>query len=135
MRADQLLVQQGHAPSRSAAARLIERGAVRWLSPTGWAVPRKAGEDLPVGCEIEVTDDAELRWVSRAGLKLEAALARTLTAVRRYSAVPIAIQLAHAGRKASSAVPWEGGQLIPPERGGWQTVAPSALPHAPCAWG
>jgi 2,4-dienoyl-CoA reductase-like NADH-dependent reductase (Old Yellow Enzyme family) len=59
----------------------------------------------------------------------EAALARTLTAVRRYSAMPIAIQLAHAGRKASSAVPWEGGQLIPPERGGWQTVAPSALPH------
>lgn len=77
MRADQLLVQQGHAPSRSAAARLIERGAVRWLSPTGWMLPRKAGEDLPEGCEIEVTDDAELRWVSRAGLKLEAALART----------------------------------------------------------
>src|SRR5574337_1006194 len=61
----------------------------------------------------------------------EAALGRTLTAVRRYSAMPTAIQLAHAGRKASSAVPWEGGQLIPPERGGWQTVAPSALPHAP----
>lgn len=61
----------------------------------------------------------------------EAALARTLTAVRRYSAMPIAIQLAHAGRKASSAVPWEGGQLIPPDQGGWQTVAPSALPHAP----
>jgi 23S rRNA (cytidine1920-2'-O)/16S rRNA (cytidine1409-2'-O)-methyltransferase len=74
MRADQLLVAQGLAPSRSAAQRLIERGAVRWLGPAGWAVPRKAGEDLPPGCEIEVTDDAELRWVSRGGLKLDGAL-------------------------------------------------------------
>jgi 23S rRNA (cytidine1920-2'-O)/16S rRNA (cytidine1409-2'-O)-methyltransferase len=74
MRADQLLVQQGIAPTRSAAQRLIERGAVRWLGPKGWAVPRKAGEDLPEGCEIEVTDDAELRFVSRGGLKLEGAL-------------------------------------------------------------
>jgi 23S rRNA (cytidine1920-2'-O)/16S rRNA (cytidine1409-2'-O)-methyltransferase len=76
MRADQLLVTQGHAPTRSAAVRLIDQGAVRWLGPRGWAVPRKAGEDLPDGCQIEVTDDAELRYVSRGGLKLEAALDR-----------------------------------------------------------
>ena len=75
MRADQLLVQQGLAPSRSAAQRLIEAGAVRWLASEGWVVPRKAGEDLPEGCEIEVTDDAELRFVSRGGLKLDGALA------------------------------------------------------------
>ena len=75
MRADQLILQRGLAPSRSAAQRLIEHGAVRWLSPKGWAVPKKAGEDLPEACEIEITDDAELRWVSRAGLKLDAALA------------------------------------------------------------
>ena len=74
MRADQLLVQRGLAPTRSAAQRLIERGAARWLGPAGWAVPRKAGEDLPDGCEIEITDDAELRFVSRGGLKLEGAL-------------------------------------------------------------
>jgi len=77
IRADQLLVQRGLAPSRSAAQRLIEHGGVRWLGPKGWAMPTKAGEDLPEGCKIEVTDDAELRWVSRAGLKLDAALART----------------------------------------------------------
>ena len=35
-------------------------------------MPSKAGEDLPDGCEIEITDDAELRWVSRGGLKLDA---------------------------------------------------------------
>jgi len=75
MRADQLLVQQGLAPSRSAAQRLIERGAVRWLGPKGWQVPKKSGDELPEGCQIEVTDDAELRWVSRGGLKLEGALA------------------------------------------------------------
>jgi len=77
MRADQLILQRGLAPTRSAAQRLIEHGAVRWLGPRGWAVPKKAGEDLPEGCEIEVTDDAELRWVSRAGLKLDAALTHT----------------------------------------------------------
>lgn len=77
MRADQLLVQRGLAPSRSAAQRLIAQGAVRWLAPAGWAAPRKAGDDLPEGCELQLTDDAELRWVSRGGLKLEGALAHT----------------------------------------------------------
>lgn len=77
MRADQLIVQRSLAPTRSAAQRLIEHGAVRWLGPRGWAVPKKAGEDLPEHCELEITDDAELRWVSRAGLKLDAALVRT----------------------------------------------------------
>jgi 23S rRNA (cytidine1920-2'-O)/16S rRNA (cytidine1409-2'-O)-methyltransferase len=76
MRADQLLVQRGVAPSRSAAQRLIARGAVRWRTPAGWRVPAKSGEELPEAAEIEVTDDAELRFVSRGGLKLEAALER-----------------------------------------------------------
>ncbi|NML13629.1 TlyA family RNA methyltransferase [Azohydromonas caseinilytica] len=77
MRVDQLLVQRGLAPSRSAAQRLIQRGAVRWLGAAGWSTPRKAGEELPADCELEVADDAELRWVSRGGLKLEGALAAT----------------------------------------------------------
>src|SRR6478735_2911698 len=47
----------------------------------------------------------------------------------RMSALFSPMQLAHAGRKASSARPWDGGQLIPVSEGGWQTVAPSALPH------
>jgi 23S rRNA (cytidine1920-2'-O)/16S rRNA (cytidine1409-2'-O)-methyltransferase len=76
MRADQLIVQRGLAPTRSAAQRLITQAAVRWLGPNGWAVPRKAGEELPDGCRLEVTDDAELRFVSRGGLKLAGALDR-----------------------------------------------------------
>ncbi len=59
----------------------------------------------------------------------EAALARTLAAVRNHSAMPLGIQLAHAGRKASCRAPWEGGKQIPPAAGGWQTVAPSAIAH------
>ena len=58
----------------------------------------------------------------------EAALARVLSAVRQYSAMPIAIQIAHAGRKASTYVPWEGGQQIPVQEGGWTCLAPSAIP-------
>jgi 23S rRNA (cytidine1920-2'-O)/16S rRNA (cytidine1409-2'-O)-methyltransferase len=76
VRADQLLVRRALAPTRSAAQRLIDAGAVRWLGPRGWAVPRKAGEDLPEACRIEVIDDAELRFASRGGLKLDAALTR-----------------------------------------------------------
>lgn len=61
----------------------------------------------------------------------EAAMTRVLKSVRRHSAMPVAIQLAHAGRKASSQAPWDGGQLLNEAEGGWQTVAPSALPHLP----
>ena len=59
----------------------------------------------------------------------EAALKQILASVRKHSTTAVAMQLAHAGRKASSARPWDGGQLIPVSDGGWQTVAPSALPH------
>lgn len=60
----------------------------------------------------------------------EAAMARTLESVRHWSEVPIAIQLAHAGRKASNEVPWKGGaQILPGEEHGWQTVAPSPIPY------
>ena len=57
----------------------------------------------------------------------EAALAGVLAAIRQHSAIPIAIQLAHAGRKASSHAPWDGGQQIPVCDGGWLAHAPSAL--------
>jgi len=72
--------------------------------------------------------DADLGLYSDAN---EAALARVLATVRAHATTPLAIQLAHAGRKASSHLPWRGGQQVPlGEPGSWQTVAPSALPHA-----
>ncbi len=58
----------------------------------------------------------------------ERALGERLAIARGNApSVPVAIQLAHAGRKGSSHVPWEGGQLIPIDQGGWLPVAPSAI--------
>src|SRR6202166_1044578 len=59
----------------------------------------------------------------------EAALVPVLAAVRQYSKIAVAIQLAHAGRKGSSRVPWKGGQLIPMSDGGWLNHAPSPVPQ------
>ncbi|QHI98919.1 oxidoreductase [Xylophilus rhododendri] len=62
----------------------------------------------------------------------EAALARVLKAIRQHSPIKLAVQLGHAGRKASSQAPWMGGQQIPSgQPGHWQAVAPSAVPHGP----
>ncbi|GHC24055.1 oxidoreductase [Kushneria pakistanensis] len=61
----------------------------------------------------------------------EQALKNTLDAVRANSDMPLGIQLGHAGRKASTHVPWEGGaQIAPDAPRGWQTVAPSALAYS-----
>ncbi|AJY47914.1 NADH:flavin oxidoreductase/NADH oxidase [Martelella endophytica] len=57
----------------------------------------------------------------------EAALKTTLEAVREVENCAVFIQLGHAGRKASSHKPWDGGQLIPLEEGGWETFAPSPI--------
>ncbi|WHZ12973.1 MAG: RNA binding methyltransferase FtsJ like [Burkholderiaceae bacterium] len=76
MRADQLLVERGLAVSRAQAQRLIAAG-VRWragLGEVGWRTVRKNGDALPPAAEILLSDAAELRYVSRGGLKLEGAL-------------------------------------------------------------
>jgi 2,4-dienoyl-CoA reductase-like NADH-dependent reductase (Old Yellow Enzyme family) len=59
----------------------------------------------------------------------EAALKPILASVRKHCKTAVAMQLAHAGRKGSSHVPWDGGQQIPLTDGGWQTEGPSAVPH------
>ncbi len=59
----------------------------------------------------------------------EAAFVRLLADIRSYSKTPIGIQLAHAGRKASTNAPWtERGGPLAPEAGAWTTAAPSAIP-------
>lgn len=54
-------------------------------------------------------------------------LARIATFIRQQGAVA-GIQIAHAGRKASTAPPWKGGGPVPIDQGGWPVVAPSAVP-------
>jgi 2,4-dienoyl-CoA reductase-like NADH-dependent reductase (Old Yellow Enzyme family) len=61
----------------------------------------------------------------------EAALARVVRFFRDFGNARIGIQLAHAGRKGSTAVPWKGGKPLGKEEGAWVTVAPSAVPYAP----
>ena len=73
MRVDQLLVERGLASSRSQAQRLIAAG-VQWREGGAWKSVAKNGDEVPVAAEIELLDAAEARYVSRGGLKLEAAL-------------------------------------------------------------
>jgi 23S rRNA (cytidine1920-2'-O)/16S rRNA (cytidine1409-2'-O)-methyltransferase len=77
MRIDQLLVERGLAVSRSQAQRLIA-GGVRWLQPNGeWRAVNKNKDEVPADAELQLLDDAETRYVSRGGLKLEGALRAT----------------------------------------------------------
>ncbi|HET6438951.1 MAG TPA: NADH:flavin oxidoreductase/NADH oxidase [Anaeromyxobacter sp.] len=57
-------------------------------------------------------------------------LARIVRFVAAQGAV-CGIQLAHAGRKASTRAPWDGGKAIPPGEGGWAVLGPSPVPFGP----
>ncbi|RME57471.1 MAG: NADH:flavin oxidoreductase/NADH oxidase [Caldilineae bacterium] len=57
-------------------------------------------------------------------------LARVARFLHEYGAVA-GIQIAHAGRKASTARPWEGGRPLGSEEGGWPVVGPSPIPFGP----
>jgi len=100
------LIHLGHLALSSAALLTIEATAV---------LPEGRITYADVGLWSDETEDA---------------IGRTLESVRHWSPMPIAIQLAHAGRKASSEVPWKGGgHLAPNHPNGWQTVSASAVPY------
>ena len=73
MRIDQLLVQRQLASTRSQAQRLIA-GGVEWMQNDAWRRVAKNGDEVPLDAPIRLLDDSEARYVSRGGLKLEAAL-------------------------------------------------------------
>jgi 2,4-dienoyl-CoA reductase-like NADH-dependent reductase (Old Yellow Enzyme family) len=107
MATDWHMIHLGHLALSGAALLIIEATAV---TPEGRISP----------------DDLGL-WSDEHA----AALEPVVNAIRKHSPIKIAIQLGHAGRKASSEVPWQGGANIPPDHArGWQTVAPSSVPHA-----
>jgi len=58
----------------------------------------------------------------------EAALARVLAHCKRIGTAKFAIQIAHAGRKASAQRPWEGGSFLKEDQDPWQAIGPSAVP-------
>lgn len=81
-------------------------------------------EATAVSAEGRITDGC-LGLYSDAN---EVALAPVAALARSVAPIALGIQLAHAGRKAASRAPWLGGKLAATEPGGWQPVAPSALP-------
>ena len=99
-----------------------------------WGMLAQSGAGLLLTEATAVLPEGRISWAD-LGLYddvCEAAFAQALASVRRWSPMPVGVQLAHAGRKASTHRPWEhGGSAIAPEAPhGWQTVAPSALPYA-----
>ena len=88
MRADQLLVQLNLASTRSQAQRLIADG-VQWLKGVEWKTVTKNGDDIPVDAEIKLLDDSEARYVSRGGLKLEAALKQVGLSVKGLACLDV----------------------------------------------
>ena len=78
MRADVFLVDFGHATTRSQAQRLIAAGVEWRLSPLApWQKVAKNGDEIPSVAEARRLDDAEAKYISRGGLKLEGALRAT----------------------------------------------------------
>ena len=72
MRADVFLVEGGHAATRSQAQRLIASGVEWRLTPlSAWNKVVKNGDDIPPMAEVRLLDDAEAKYISRGGLKLE----------------------------------------------------------------
>ena len=64
----------------------------------------------------------------------EDALERVVTHCHRIGTAKIAVQLAHAGRKGSAQMPWEGRELGTAAPDPWQTIAPSAIPFFGADW-
>ncbi len=76
-RLDALLVERGLLPSRSMARRLVLEGAVEVLARDGWRAATKPGQACQPDLAVRIGDGASLRYASRGGLKLAAALRRS----------------------------------------------------------
>ena len=98
------LIHLGHLAISGAALLTIEATAVRPEGRITWA-------------DVGLWND-----------ETQTAMGGVLESIRRWSNISIGVQLNHAGRKASTEVPWAGGrQFAPNQSHGWQTVAPSAI--------
>ena len=111
-----------------------EQGELSYWHEQQWANYALSGAGL---CIIEATAVQPEGRISYADLGLwndlqGAQLKALLVKVKSLSPMPIGIQLAHAGRKASTDKPWDGrGQLAPSHAQGWQTISASNLPFYP----
>jgi 23S rRNA (cytidine1920-2'-O)/16S rRNA (cytidine1409-2'-O)-methyltransferase len=119
MRIDQLLVQRGLANTRSQAQRLIADG-VEWAQGETWRRIAKNGDEVPESAEVRLLDDSEARYVSRGGLKLEAALKQVGLSVEGFACLDVGQStggftdcLLQAGAKSVVGVDVGSAQLHP----------------------
>jgi 23S rRNA (cytidine1920-2'-O)/16S rRNA (cytidine1409-2'-O)-methyltransferase len=119
MRIDQLLVQRGLANTRSQAQRLIADG-VEWAQGETWRRIAKNGDEVPESAEVRLLDDSEARYVSRGGLKLEAALKKVGLSVQGFACLDVGQStggftdcLLQAGAKSVVGVDVGSAQLHP----------------------
>lgn len=99
-----------------------------------WPNLAQSGAGLAIIEATAVQPEGRISWAD-LGLwddTTEAAFARALAATRRHSTMPIGVQLAHAGRKASTQRPWEqhAAQIAPDAPRGWQAVSASPLAYS-----
>jgi len=119
MRIDQLLVLRGLANTRSQAQRLIADG-VEWAQGETWRRVAKNGDEVPESAEVRLLDDSEARYVSRGGLKLEAALKTVGLSVEGFACLDVGQStggftdcLLQAGAKSVVGVDVGSAQLHP----------------------
>jgi 23S rRNA (cytidine1920-2'-O)/16S rRNA (cytidine1409-2'-O)-methyltransferase len=119
MRIDQLLVQRGLANTRSQAQRLIADG-VEWAQGETWRRVAKNGDEVPESANVRLLDDSEARYVSRGGLKLEAALKAVALSVHGFACLDVGQStggftdcLLQAGAKSVVGVDVGSAQLHP----------------------
>nr|WP_218954543.1 MULTISPECIES: NADH:flavin oxidoreductase/NADH oxidase [Acinetobacter] len=111
-----------------------EQGELSYWHEQQWANYALSGAGM---CIVEATAVQAEGRISYADLGLwndmqRAQLKALLHKVKSLSPMPFAVQLAHAGRKASTDKPWQGkGQFSPSDAHGWQTVSASELPFQP----
>lgn len=110
------------------------QGELSYWHEQQWASYALSGAGM---CIVEATAVQPEGRISHADLGLwddmqRAQLKALLVKLKTISPMPFGIQLAHAGRKASTRKPWEGGgQLAPEHAQGWQTVSASPAPFHP----
>ena len=118
-RADKLIVSLGYAPSRTLAQKLIETGKVQVLEQGIWRDVQKSSEKLDSLLEFKVQAHEDQRFVSRAGLKLEAAIDHLKWNVENMRAIDIGQStggfsdcLLHKGCRAVTGIEVGHGQLV-----------------------